>query len=253
MGGTTDVQFGRPSLIFPMAMDAPTAQHFVTRATQAEAVLGTASNYTCRKTFESGATSLRVLLPGAEHPAGVYVGTIAGTRGELPCFMCLKQPPEVVQTGAEIVVFGRPKRDFSALTLLPEANLLELFPVGKSVSVKIVELMQEIQADCPPQWLRDLLLNVADSAGSRAGKSMNLRESDRESPSADHCEFVRNLLGLAGVSCSGKEVLVYPPAHQGESSMSHDELGYWHEEAKMNERCAASNYDQLPRRDRVTA
>merc|ERR1711965_704106 len=93
------------------------------------------------------------------------------------------------ECGFEIIIFGRPELTWSELMYLPEEAIRKLYPVDASVDVRIVKSLAPVQHDCPPQWLRDRLLRLADGV-----------ETDFSCDSKrDNADEFRSMLELAGL------------------------------------------------------
>jgi hypothetical protein len=255
-----DAVFG----IFAAADAAPDASGLAHNVTESQAnpetdgliLKANVAGYTTVKTMEAGANSVRLALqPGMSMPsgAGAYLVTLRapGRSGWLPGLAAPRCGGVDVNalSGLEVVVFGRPDANFSELMYLPEDTLRVLLPVtaleedddcnrhgsdlaSNEVEVRLIRLLLPVQRDCPPQWLRDRFLRLADIAEEtfcKAGEAVGSQPQD-----------LRKALALAGVN----PVIGEP--QQGlfdgtlfERGVSEDELGYWDEEMRLGAACAA--------------
>jgi hypothetical protein len=118
---------------------------------------------------------------------------------------------------------------------LPEDVLQNMFPATSSIELSFVRTLAPVQHDCPPQWLRDRLLRLADGVDSSFAPCV---EGDR-----DNSRELQLLLERAGlILVQGDERSKYgfvPPADAGKR-VGEDELGYWNEEMNFTTRCGAS-------------
>jgi len=237
------------------------------------------AGYTTTKTQEAGASSVRLTVrPGqALSDVGAYLVALRapGRAGWLPGLAAPRcgggAGDATAPAGLEVVVFGRADVRFSALMFLPEDTLRVLFPnsddgtgipdldddmnddlnedsaefrKGKDVEVLFLRHLLPVQNDCPPQWLADRLLRLADAADeafSSAGRVVGGLEEIR-------CRLER--AGLEWVAPEATKVKV--------EKMSEEEMGAWKEEMRSGQVCAAGvevrpDYEQgAPRFDLVT-
>lgn len=226
--------YGKASICFPLSISRAAALGALDA--QDEGVLSAqVVGYTTQKTFEAGASSLRVKLnynSMAPSPGAFLVAVRApGCQGFVPGLAaprCGGADRNSADCGFEIIIFGRPELTWSELMYLPEEVIRKLFPADASVDVRIVKSLAPVQHDCPPQWLRDRLLRLADGVESMySGGNADLSK-------------LRCTLENAGLRPVQKgEEYIVPPADVGKR-FGEDELGYWTEEAKLNARCGAS-------------
>jgi hypothetical protein len=120
---------------------------------------------------------------------------------------------------------------------LPEDILGKLFPAGGAAELRFIRSLAPVQHDCPPQWLRDRLLRLADGVDTGySGTCSSDRDTSLE---------LRRTLELAGLNAGGeasdssRHGIVLSADAVGKR-MSEDEMGYWKEEAHLNERCGAA-------------
>lgn len=229
---------GKASLLFPLSIrrDAVLA---VISQTEDEGHLNTeVVGYTTQKTFEAGANSLRVAVdsdslapaPGAH----LVLVRASGQQGFLPGLAaprCGGAADDSKLDGLEIVVFGRPDSHYTAFMYLPENVLQELFPMGTSAEIRMLKLLMPVQHDCPPQWLRDRLLHLADKVVTAFSDERTII-----SPPSD-LQIAFESAGLRLDHPGGDPIV--GPADKGQR-VGKEELGYWNEEMKLNTRCGAS-------------
>mmetsp|Transcript_94745 Transcript_94745/g.182020 ORF Transcript_94745/g.182020 Transcript_94745/m.182020 type:complete len:253 (-) Transcript_94745:212-970(-) len=226
--------FGKASLCFPLSLGRSAALGVLDA--DAEGILCTdIVGYTTRKTFEAGAHSLRLTLQdGAYAPepgAHLVVVRAKGCEGFLPGLAaprCGGNEADSVGKGMEVVIFGRSDKSWSSLMYLPEDVLQRLFPTGSTADLRFVKALAPVQHDCPPQWLRDRLLRLADGVETTFACPRDTRQD------------LQLMLERAGLLLTDSDK-AYPvgPADEGQR-VGEDELGYWNEEMKMNTRCGAS-------------
>lgn len=131
-------------------------------------------------------------------------------------------------------MLGRPDRTLGAVMYLPEEVLAVLLPSGHPApaEVRFVRLLLPVQHDCPPQWLRDRLLRLADLVDTTfAGVS-------QAEALAAVCERAGLRLVEPGPKL-GAGTHTALPADAG-NRISEEELGYWDEEMRWSTRCGAS-------------
>jgi len=235
--------------------------------TASEAVLlrATVAGYTTQKTHEAGACSVRLDIQTdsrslAPVGAGAYLVALRakGRAGWLPGIAAPRcGGVESNVSGLEVIVFGRPDANFTALMYLPEDTLRILFPedstgtlstlneddddfdtlseldselgedlAGSAVEVRLIRHLLPVQRDCPPQWLRDRLLRLADIANESFCAAAGFTAGGREE--------LRAALERAGLALVEGQAQVVPL-----NGGSEDELGYWNEEMKSGVHCAA--------------
>lgn len=216
--------YGRASAVFPLSLSiSAAAKMFATEvATESTARV---TGYTTGLTWEAGASSIRFQL--SSFSSGNVAVLLQSKRGWLPGLGNAK--PLDGRCGLEVVVLARPDRAFTALTYLPEAVLQQLWPVGTILRVKVLSpapLMKPL-SDCPGQWLRDRLLHLCDRLNGAVGDAIDAAVAK-----------LRAELRTAGLRVEGVEETV-AHADRGQR-VSHEELGYWQEEADKGHRCAGS-------------
>jgi len=230
-------EFGKASVCFPLKISRASFLGAVV-ADDEGGLSGEVAGYNTQKTYEAGASSLRVQLSadaGSVAPGAHLVKIRAeGYKGFLPglaCSHCGGEDSAAAATGLEIVIFGRPDIKWKDAMYMSNEVLGDLFPDRSAVEVRFVQALAPVQHDCPPQWLRDRLLRLAD--GVETSLSCDSKR--------DSAEEFRATIALAGLEPesgqkSGMRVL---PADHG-NRVGKDELGWWEEEMKMNPRCGAS-------------
>jgi len=192
--------------------------------------------YTTQKTYEAGASSLRLKVH--EDTVGLSLGhslvavKASGCAGFLPGIAaprCGGGQADDAEFGLEVVIFGRPDLAWSGLMYLPEDVNKRLFTLDSAVEVRFVKHLGQVQHDCPPQWLRDLLLRLAD-------RVQTAFTGERDSVAELQLAVWR--AGLVPRNEKVEQELV-APADRG-NRVGEDELGYWNEEMMLNTRCGAS-------------
>lgn len=232
------VPFGKASITFKLSMSRSAVLGVL--AAEDEGVIGAdVVGFTTQKTFEAGASSLRVKLHGdalAPEPGAHLVAVRSdGSDGFLPGLAsprCGGSTEVADDIGMEIVIFGRPDKHWKEVMYLPEDVLQNLFPPDSAVELRMIQALAPVQRDCPPQWLRDRLLRLADGVDTNfADACPGLRDNPHE---------LRNVLEQAGLSLTnvGAEMIVMPADHG--KRVGEEELGYWNEEMKLNTRCGAT-------------
>lgn len=232
--------FGKASLCFPLSISRAAALG-VLEADAESALVTNVAGYTTQKTFEAGASSLRLTLHqdalAPEPGAHLVLVRAAGHRGFLPGLAAPRCGGPKTGTedgvGLEIVIFGRPNKSWNELMYLPEEVLQNLFPAGNTVELCFVRVLAPVQHDCPPQWLRDRLLRLADGVNT---DFLSTCSKVRDIP-----QELQVMLESAGLQTGGDKVVqkIVGPADAGKR-VGEDELGYWNEEMALNTRCGAT-------------
>lgn len=195
--------------------------------------------YTTRKSFEAGAFAVRVAVVSDgisdESPMepGAFAVAVRGKGQEgflvgIAAARCGGGSSENQDVGLEIVVFGRPDRKWEELMYLPEDVLKMLFPEGTSVDVRVLASLAPVQHDCPPQWLRDRFLRLAEEVEKAYAGAF-----PKTSP--DELEEAVEFAGIFPVALRQATDIV-PPADTGKR-VGEEELGYWNEEMQVGNRC----------------
>lgn len=255
-------KYGKASMCFPLKISRDAVLNVL--GTPAEQSINTeVVGYTTQKTFEAGASSLRVRVTRNStslEPGAILVGVRAeGFEGFLPGLAaprCGGTEDSLKDGGLEIVIFGRPDKNWEDVMYLPEEVLENLFPEGVSVEVQLIRALAPTQHDCPPQWLRDRLLRLADG--------VDIAFADAKSPIENGAVTLRRAIENAGIIASSKDhteifarqmsrqisrqvtesapmnrqTTIVPPADY-KDRVGEDELGYWNEEMRLNYRCGA--------------
>jgi len=232
-----EFEYGKASVCFPLKISRSSFLGALAAEDQGR-LSGEVAGFNTQKTYEAGAATVRVQVSAGAMsvPPGAHLVTIRaeGYKGFLPglaASRCGGSDTETAKIGLEIVIFGRPDNKWKDAMHTPENVLRELFPDGSAVEVRFVKALANVQHDCPPQWLRDRLLRLAD--GVETDFSCDFKR--------DNAEEFRATLELAGLEPNSDHTadMRVLPADHGDR-VGKDELGWWVEEMKLNPRCGAS-------------
>lgn len=192
---------------------------------EARDTVATVAGYTTQKTREAGAASVRLNVRSPESGAHLVLLRARGCGGWLPGLAGTRGSRDGTPA-VEAVVLGRSDVLFTSVMYLGEETLKELFPEGSDIEVRFVELLLPVQHDCPPQWLRDRLLRLADLVETKYASV----------PRGETLGDALIRAGLTFLKPSGRETALHADAG---NRMSEEELGYWNEEMRLNTRCGA--------------
>lgn len=227
--------YGKASLVFPLSVSAHTALGVLAAAEDVPAIGADVIGYTTPLTSEAGACSVRLALQrshGFQCAPGNYAVAVRaeGFDGWLPGLANTKQTD--MDLLMEVVVLGRPDKQFGAVMYLPEDTLTALWPCSsRCAHVRLLQPMLLTQlSDCPGQWLRDRLLKLADMLEVR------FRTGAFSTPA-----ILSKKLQLAGLRLLDTlpDSVIVGPADRG-ARVDEQELGYWKEEMDHGHRCAGS-------------
>jgi len=225
------LQFGKASACFPLAISH--AAVLGTLEQEGELFSTTLVGYTTQKTLEAGAASIRVRVDGdasSLKPGALLVAVRAdGHEGWLPGLAASRcgGSDTSEEAGLEIVVFGRPDKAWQEVMYLSEDILKILFQTGDETAVRVLMPLAPVQHDCPPQWLRDHLLRLADGVNETYAGANSLSSSEQ----------LQKALSRAGIAPEGfSRQVTMPPADAGDR-VGQTELGYWNEEMAVGHRC----------------
>jgi len=232
-----EIEYGKASVCFPLKISRASFLGAVDAQDQGR-LSGEIAGFNTQKTYEAGAASIRIqVADGAiTVPPGAHLVTIRaeGYRGFLPglaASRCGGKDTETAKIGLEIIPFGRPDNKWKDAMHMPENVLRDLFPDGSAVEVRFVKALAAVQHDCPPQWLRDRLLRLADGVETDFS-------CDSNRDNAGEFQAMLELAGLEPNSDHAADMRVLPADHG--DRIGKDELGWWVEEMKLNPRCGAT-------------
>lgn len=239
MAALAPCPYGRASQCFPLSIEASAALAAASGSEDALVLEGIVAGHTTFKTRAAGAESVRLEFsigasaPEPEEGAHLIAVRAHGREGWLPGLAGTRRPVERAPLAVEVVVFGRPDGKLASLMYLPESTLREWMPTGAAVELRFIRNLLPVQHDCPEQWLRDRLLRLANLVEDAYSKS-------HPRPPGD----VLHALARAGLRLEGEAARCETvlPAKLSAAEQE-EELGYWHEEAKLNTRCAGTMDD----------
>eukprot|EP00747_Dinoflagellata_sp_TGD_P164250 gnl/TRDRNA2_/TRDRNA2_183920_c0_seq1.p1 gnl/TRDRNA2_/TRDRNA2_183920_c0~~gnl/TRDRNA2_/TRDRNA2_183920_c0_seq1.p1 ORF type:complete len:264 (+),score=46.86 gnl/TRDRNA2_/TRDRNA2_183920_c0_seq1:76-867(+) len=246
--------YGRASIVFPLCMSGKAALGILAAAeadgAREDALEADVAGYTTQKTREAGAYSVRLELRdgGGKFPepgAHLVVIRAPGCEGWLPGLAGTRTSANGGGSpGVEVVVLGRANVHMNAVMYLPESTLTVLYPsqgAPSPVQIRFLRLLLPVQHDCPPQWLRDRLLRLADMV------DVDFSSTDTSLPGGLTLDAA---LRRAGVLLKNQENGDdrAGPADKGDR-ISGEELGYWDEEMQFGQRCAGSMDGEQKRMD----
>lgn len=229
----TSCPYGKASLCFPLAISGTAALNVLASADGLLSTFGEVVGLTTQKTCEAGAATLRLSLKAPldnhelEHGSHLIALRSHGHTGWLPALAGTRQPQRGERLFMEAVVFGRPDKRLESIMFLSEETLAALYP--SEVEVRVISYLLPAQRDCPPQWLRDRLLRLADMVETTYWVDQPLGQALGQALQSAGLRFFDG--GQAGSHAI--------PA-DAKSRVSADELGYWDEEKRLGNRCAAS-------------
>jgi len=226
--------FGKASLSFPLSISRAAALGALNergRRLLNTSVVGYSTCKTFDDTFEAGGSAIRVQLvsdgisdvsllePGA-HAVAVRANGQEGFLVGIAAVRSGSSNSETQEPELEIVIFGRPDKNWEELTFLPEDVLQMLLPEGTSADVRVIST-SSVHTDLPPQWLRDRVLQLADEVNTTWAGTLS-----RTSP-----DELQDALEFAGISpVSVRQATELPQPADVDKQLGDKELGDWDEE-----------------------
>lgn len=237
-GTLVSCPFGKASSSFPLAISRAAALGALSdrgKMLLNTSVVGYSTCKTFDDTFEAGGSAVRVQLASdgisdASLIGVLWGGALAvtvranGQEGFLVGIAAARSGSSDSEAQElEIVIFGRPDKNWKELTFLPEDVLRMLLPEGTSADVRVIST-SSVHHDLPPQWLRDRVLQLADEVNTTWAGALSRTSSD------DLQEAVE-FAGICPVTVR-QTTEVGSPANPGK-----EECGDWDEEIQDGIQC----------------